>query len=683
VTRGPGAPTIPRRPASLLRARLRRSALRRGRVALSALVLTLPAAAGPTAQAPQQPPPSEPTIEVVALDRDGRVADKLGASDFVVTVDGVRRTVASARLVIRGPGAAAEATARLARGEEPRTFASETARSVLVVIDEASIPRGAERDLVAAANAFLDRLGLDDRVGLVRLPFSSNAVVSLTTERPEARQALAAVTGRLVPVAAAEPAAPAPVVSAEQERMTGLESGQTVRSEAAPAARADAEARAGVQGLTALRGLFAAMRGMPGRKVVAVFSAGVPAASSAAVDEVAMTALLSHAAVHVFGVRAALGPDAADLLGTSPLDRLASATGGSFVGLGRNPEKAVDRMAGELTACYVLALEPALAPARPGRRALKVETTRKGVVTRAAAWQVAQPDAGDVAASAPDPAAPMAPGALSVPVRTQAPDRRAELQVALARLFAYADGYERQYSMLVAEEDYRQSAPKGASRMRSDLLLVRPGAAEEWVSFRDVFEVDGRPVRDRDERLRRLFLDGTPESMARLAAIREESARYNIGAVERTINVPLLPLTFLRSANRERFEYELAGTAEAAGNPAWRIRYVERSHPTIVGDLQGEDIPVSGHFLVDTITGAIVESRLEARRGESRAEIVVKYRSDPALGLWVPAEMKETYSTPDTVNYGRSGYVSRSTVEGRATYSNFRRFQVKTEEKVK
>jgi len=64
--------------------------------------------------------------------------------------------------------------------------------------------------------------------------------------------------------------------------------------------------------------------------------------------------------------------------------------------------------------------------------------------------------------------------------------------------------------------------------------------------------------------------------------------------------------------------------------------------------------------------------------GRNLVEIEVHYQRDAALGLWVPSEMKETYSI------GRMGSFDRTvSLEGRATYSKFRRFQVKTEEQIK
>ena len=52
--------------------------------------------------------------------------------------------------------------------------------------------------------------------------------------------------------------------------------------------------------------------------------------------------------------------------------------------------------------------------------------------------------------------------------------------------------------------------------MRSDLLLVRVPGRDGWLPFRDVYEVDGRAVRDRSERLKKLFIEA-PETAVNAA----------------------------------------------------------------------------------------------------------------------------------------------------------------------
>jgi len=76
-----------------------------------------------------------------------------------------------------------------------------------------------------------------------------------------------------------------------------------------------------------------------------------------------------------------------------------------------------------------------------------------------------------------------------------------------------------------------------------------------------VFDVDGKPVRDRSERLAKLFLTPTSSSAEQAQMIVGESTRYNIGNLQRTVNVPVLPLVFLDPKQRPRFKFTPASNA--------------------------------------------------------------------------------------------------------------------------
>jgi VWFA-related protein len=646
-----------------------------------------PAPAGLSAQYPQQAaPPAAVAVDLVVLDRDGRVADTLSPADLTVTVDRKPRRVLWIRRVSRGPGAASEAALRQERGEGTMAFAAEPSRSVLVVVDQATFARGDERSAVQAAAAFLDRLGLDDRIAVVRIPLASDTPLTLTADRPAAREALAAVVGQ------AARAADIPIE--DPSRNVAVAVDPEVQKEVEPPLPqpVDLNKELNVEGpaFSGLAGLLNALRSVPGRKAIALFSAGLPGSGSFQVDEIGAAAAAAHAVIYTFGLPMPRGESAPR--DVAPLESLAKSTGGTFVMLSRNTERSLARVVEELSACYVAGLEPGESDADGRRRALRVETPRKGLTVRAASWLVATPDAGDVTPSpspslVAGPVEPVAPESRGGPEKTPAGaaesrEREAELQLALARLLDYIAGYERQYSGLVAEETYLQSTRTQNVRLRSDFLLVRLEDAGGWVSFRDVFEVDGHRVRDREDRLKRLFLDPTPEAVARLKAVKEESARYNIGPVVRNINVPLYPLVFLVPENRPGFEFKLSGRRESAGLSVWRIDYKERGRPTVIRGYEGVDVPASGWFLIDQLTGAIVESGLALSERRFTVEIVVSYRRDEALGLWVPAEMREKYKLATMTSGGVGDLWASSSTEGRATYSNFRRFQVKTEEKV-
>jgi hypothetical protein len=631
------------------------------------------------------------SFDMVVLDRDGRVPDEIRPADLSVSVDGRPRRVLAIRRVSRGPGAATDAASRQARAAGPLSFGAEPVRNVVLVVDQAGLVRGEERAAVTAARALLDRLGVADRLAVVLLPFPADQMLSLATEQPVAREMLAQTAGRLDPALftrADDPAFP-PAANPVMSDPDRLREAEPMPVAAPPPTLKEPEPASQTGVLNALAGLIDAIRPVPGRKVLALFSAGLSNPTPPEVANVAAAAIAARTTIHVFAMPVPRG-DGGLTLQMSPLETLARSTGGSLLSPGRNPERAIGRTVAELAACFVVELEPAASDADGRRRALRVEMAGRGLTVRAPAWLLPSADPEDQPATAPGPAPAPGPDspaaaaeAAAVPARpAEAPSaREAELQLAMARLVDYVEAYERQYSGLVAEEEFRQSSRGTNARLRSDFLLVKPEKSSQWVSFRDVYEVDGVAVRDRDDRLRRLFLEPGPDIGAQLQAIQDESARYNVGVVQRNINVPLFLLRFLQPENRPRFRFRLAGRRDVAGVEAWRIEFEERVFPTIITDIQGRDVDAKGWFMVDMVTGAIVETALKIEEHGSTGDIVVSFRHDPALGMWVPAEMKETYRTLTQRSLAGVPRLE-PVVEGTAKYSNFRRFQVKIEEKV-
>src|SRR5215475_2775332 len=132
----------------------------------------------------------------------------------------------------------------------------------------------------------------------------------------------------------------------------------------------------------------------------------------------------------------------------------------------------------------------------------------------------------------------------SIAIAVVAADERPPLQAILSNVTDYVVRFENTIQGIVAEENYVQDADKSDRpfvthrELKSDLLLIRSeGNDFGYVQFRDVFEVDGDAVRDRSDRLTKLFLDPSMSARRQAAVIMSESARYNIGSVERNINV--------------------------------------------------------------------------------------------------------------------------------------------------
>lgn len=273
------------------------------------------------------------------------------------------------------------------------------------------------------------------------------------------------------------------------------------------------------------------------------------------------------------------------------------------------------------------------------------------------------------------------------------------LATVLERAAGYVADFHRRLSSIVAEERYVQDwrppwqrrlggrTPVSHRELLSDLLLVKPGQSAAWMEFRDVFEVDGTPIRDRSERLVKMFLEPSSSTARQIGKILNESARFNIGDVTRNVNTPLFSLQFLEAANQPRFTFKRTGdgrpgtiTRDAApadgafrvSTEVWAIAYHETQSHTIIRTTQAKDLKSHGRFWIDPATGRVLMSELVAEPRQVRATIDVSFQSEPLLGMLVPIEMRERYETRRLT----------SLVTGRATYGRFRQFQVNVDEKL-
>ena len=262
----------------------------------------------------------------------------------------------------------------------------------------------------------------------------------------------------------------------------------------------------------------------------------------------------------------------------------------------------------------------------------------------------------------------------------------------LAAAGQYVTEFRDQLSLIVAEERYRQraSTPTQPVRgfagfedqrreLRSDFLLVRPESADQFVEYRDVFEVDGRPVRDRQERLTDLFLNPSRAARSQVRTIVIESARYNIGTIYRTLNTPTLALVLLYPAYQPRVAFsrttastpslDLEMDERGRSTDVWVIEFTESGVETLVRGQRGNALPAEGRFWIEPASGVVVASELIVDDADVSGLVSVRYALDPDIDARVPVEMRERYRD-------RRG----SRIDGTATYTRFRRFQVQVDE---
>jgi hypothetical protein len=301
-------------------------------------------------------------------------------------------------------------------------------------------------------------------------------------------------------------------------------------------------------------------------------------------------------------------------------------------------------------------------------------------------------------------------GILAAVLVQSPPQRTPTVDEVVPRMSHYAMAYGAQATMFVGVERYAQRfesergnvyAPR---QLISEFAIIKAEKGNDWIGYRDVVQVDEKPVADRRDRLLRLLTSTTVDA-ARLKDIANESARFNVGPISRNFNVPTTVLFFFLPSTIERFSFERKGTKDLDGVVTWELEFKETARPTLIRTRDDRDVPASGRVWVTPTDGAVVRTRLELRgfadqyrdrdapqinsgprqpnrpsmpqesderRLESRAVVEVSYRFDRTLGASLPLRMSETYEGPMR-SEGMPTFLARAT--GVAEYSGFKRFE--------
>lgn len=261
---------------------------------------------------------------------------------------------------------------------------------------------------------------------------------------------------------------------------------------------------------------------------------------------------------------------------------------------------------------------------------------------------------------------------VAVPMAGAAAQAALSVKDVMRRVAAYVDAYGEKAQIVVATEHYTQDARGSVSvpetrRILAEFAIVRVPRLRGWQGFRDVVEVDGARISDRDDRLVRI-LTASDGGYAEARRLSNESARFNIGALHRNFNVPTTALFFFSADNLERFRFAARGVQP---DGTWEIAFRETSRPTLIRTPDGQSVPSEGSIWVNPSDGTVVRTLLKlggfAPSGQTKgtAHADVRYRPVTHLGMWLPASMDEQLET--------HGMISE-TISGRAVYSNYRQF---------
>ena len=268
---------------------------------------------------------------------------------------------------------------------------------------------------------------------------------------------------------------------------------------------------------------------------------------------------------------------------------------------------------------------------------------------------------------------------------TQAPRPDLSERALVSKASKYVAEYEKQFAFLIADEAYRQQQFGADGQLvqtrdlKSELFLTYLPADDEWIAVRDVMEVDGTPVPNRPDL--RALLSRREELRGLVGKVIAMNARYNIGRIERNFNEPTLPLLLLGAKRVGRVNFDRKEVKRDAGATLVTLAFEERDGaPTLISSRDEGPVRAKGMFLIDAATGTVRRTVFQLGKRGVDVRLETTYTRDPKLDLWLPSLLVERYEAGNKASgrrvYSAPAWITNEVIEGEATYSNYRRFDV-------
>ena len=345
-------------------------------------------AAGTVTARGRQDAPQAPTfrsavdlvpVDVSIIDKSGRPVSGLEAGDFVLTIDGRPRKIATAQYIAAGD---AEPPAP-ARTYYSSNAAAAGGRLIMLVVDQGNIGPGRGKLALDAASRFISRLGPADRIGVVGLP-GAGPHIEFTSNRALIQSLLPQLIGHaeqegMMRVGLAEalnvergdPVAMAEILDRECAGVrVAAEMEECARRLAIEAAMVRQEARVRTQtSLLALRALIERLAATPTPKTLVLISEGMVLEQQLA-DVSWLGPAAARGQIVLYVLQLATPPSDAGAGRTSPtrgqdlalgeegLSLIAGLARGSLIRVVGGADNAFSRLALEMSGYYLLSFEP-------------------------------------------------------------------------------------------------------------------------------------------------------------------------------------------------------------------------------------------------------------------------------------------------------------------------------------
>jgi VWFA-related protein len=390
---------------------------------LALVVSSLTANAQEPRPATQDPKPQVPvfragvelvSVDITALDSNGRQVTDLTAAELAVEIDGDKRQVSTVEYIRSAdPLRVIGAPHKVEPPDE--TFSSSNAkgapsgRLIVLLIDQGNIRTGAARSSMNSAKKFVDTLTPEDRVSVIAVP-SPGELVDFTTDHDKVREALLRVVGNGETLRSRYNLSITESMAIYMNSDTQM-AGEVILRECAGAAAAselercereveqDAaeivnEIRRRTQdSVNGMRAVFKGLAALEGPKSVVLISEGlIFEGLGSETDELAAIAADSRATLDVLLLdvpqfdatqsRRPTTPREDRNLQITGLEQLAGAARGELYRINVTADFAFDRISRSLDGYYLLGVESRPDDRNGRRHRIGVKTTRRGVTIR-------------------------------------------------------------------------------------------------------------------------------------------------------------------------------------------------------------------------------------------------------------------------------------------------------------
>ncbi|MGH9201529.1 MAG: VWA domain-containing protein, partial [Vicinamibacterales bacterium] len=395
-------------------------------VAIAFITAVALSAQSGSAPAPQEPPvqPQTPvfragvdllSVDVTALDSNGRQVTDLTPNDFIVEVDGDVRKVATAEYVrLVDPFRIVGAPRKVAAPVDETFFSSNqkgapVGRLILILVDQGNIRTGSARSSMMSAKRFVDALEPEDRIAVVSVP-APGELVDFTVDHDKVREALLRITGTQQNLRTRFNISIAEAFSVYMRSDAQMAAEVVLREcgqagSAADLERCEREVEQDAaeivndirhrtqDSISGMRATLRSLAAIEGPKSVIVISEGlILDGPTSDVDDLASVAADARVSLDVLLLDVPRFDASQDRRPTTPredrdlqvtgLESLAGASRGSLHRVNTTAEYAFDRISRSLDGHYLLGVEARPRDRDGKRHQVSVKTTRKGVTIR-------------------------------------------------------------------------------------------------------------------------------------------------------------------------------------------------------------------------------------------------------------------------------------------------------------